>query len=101
MKIDLTKLGLDFRAPVFLFEGRHDPYCPPSLIWDYYETIKAPYKEFIWFDNSGHFPFFEEKQKFADELFQKVLPVPTKNSLTQLNLNCRHDSLLSAVGNPY
>jgi proline iminopeptidase len=46
MKIDLAKLGLDFRAPVFLFEGRHDPYCPPSLIWDYNESIKAPYKEF-------------------------------------------------------
>jgi pimeloyl-ACP methyl ester carboxylesterase len=57
MKIDLVKLGLDFRAPVFLFEGRHDPYCPPSLIWDYHESIKAPYKEFTWFDNSGHFPF--------------------------------------------
>jgi pimeloyl-ACP methyl ester carboxylesterase len=46
-KIDLTKLGLDFRAPVFLFEGRHDPYCPPSLIWDYHESIKAPHKEFV------------------------------------------------------
>ena len=23
------------RAPVFLFERRHDPYCPPYLIWDY------------------------------------------------------------------
>ena len=75
MKIDLTKLGLDFRAPVFLFEGRHDPYCPPSLIWDYNESIKAPYKEFIWFDNSGHFPFFEEQQKFANELVQRVLPL--------------------------
>ena len=75
MKIDLTKLGLDFRAPVFLFEGRHDPYCPPSLIWDYHESIKAPHKEFIWFDNSGHFPFFEEQQKFANELVQRVLPL--------------------------
>jgi hypothetical protein len=27
------------------------------------------------FENSGHFPFFEEQQKFADELFQKVLPL--------------------------
>jgi proline iminopeptidase len=75
MKIDLTKLGPDFRAPVFFFEGRHDPYCPASLIWEYIQTIKAPQKEFIWFDNSGHFPFFEEQQKFADELFQKVLPL--------------------------
>jgi proline iminopeptidase len=75
MKIDLTKLGSDFPAPVLFFEGRHDPYCPSSLIWEYSQIIKAPHKEFIWFDNSGHFPFFEEQQKFADELFQKVLPL--------------------------
>jgi proline iminopeptidase len=75
MTIDLTQLGADFRAPILFFEGRHDPYCPPSLIWEYSQSIKAPYKEFIWFENAGHFPFFEEQQKFADELFQKVLPL--------------------------
>jgi pimeloyl-ACP methyl ester carboxylesterase len=37
--------------------------------------MKAPHKEFIWFENSGHFPFFEEKQRFADELIQRVLPL--------------------------
>ena len=75
MTLDLTKLGYDFRAPIFFFEGRHDPYCPPSLIWDYSQTIKAPQKTFVWFDNSGHFPFFEEQQKFSDELIQRVLPL--------------------------
>ena len=71
-KIDLSKLGSDFRVPIFFFEGRQDPYCRPSLIWEYSQTLKAPQKEFIWFDNSGHFPFFQEQRKFADELFQHV-----------------------------
>ena len=71
-KVDLNQMGSDFRVPMFFFEGRQDPYCRPSLIWEYSQTIKAPQKEFIWFDNSGHFPFFEEKQKFADELFQRI-----------------------------
>jgi proline iminopeptidase len=74
-KADLSKLGFDFREPIFFFEGRYDPYCRPSLIWDYTQAIKAPQKEFVWFENSGHFPFFEEKQKFADELVQRVLPL--------------------------
>lgn len=74
-KIDLSKLGYDFRAPIFFFEGRHDPYCAPSLILDYSQTIEAPQKEFIWFEKSGHFPFFEEQQKFTDELVQRVLPL--------------------------
>jgi proline iminopeptidase len=75
MKVDLSKLGFDYRTPIFFFEGRHDPYCRPSLIFDYTQTIKAPQKEFVWFENSGHFPFFEEQQKFADELSQRVLPL--------------------------
>ena len=75
MKVNLSKLGFDFRVPIFFFEGRHDPYCPPSLVWEYSRTIKAPQKEFIWFENSGHYPFFEEQQKFGDELFQRVLPL--------------------------
>jgi proline iminopeptidase len=74
-RVDLTKLGLEFRAPMFFFEGKYDQYCPSSLIWDYSQTIKAPQTEFVWFNNSGHFPFFEEQQKFADELFQRVLPL--------------------------
>ena len=74
-KVNLDQLGSDFRVPIFFFEGRQDPFCLPSLIQEYSETLKAPQKEFIWFDHSGHFPFFEEQQKFADELFQQVLPL--------------------------
>jgi len=75
MKVDLNQLGSDFREPIFFFEGRRDPYCRASLIWEYSRTITAPQKEFAWFDNSGHFPFFEEKQRFADELVKRVLPL--------------------------
>ena len=76
-KVDLTKLGPDFRVPIFFFEGRRDPFCRPSLIAEYSQTINAPKKELVWFDNSGHFPFYEEKQKFADELDRRVLPLAT------------------------
>jgi pimeloyl-ACP methyl ester carboxylesterase len=74
-KVDLSKLGSDFRVPIFFFEGRYDPYSPSPVIVEYGEAIKVPHKGFIWFDNSGHFPFFEEQQKFADELVQRVLPL--------------------------
>jgi proline iminopeptidase len=74
-KVDLTQLGPDYRVPIFFFEGRRDPYARPSLIWAWYQTIHAPQKDFIWFDNSGHFPFFEENRRFTDELLQRVLPL--------------------------
>lgn len=40
--LDLTKLGPDFRATIFFFEGRQDPFCRPSLVWEYNKTIRAP-----------------------------------------------------------
>jgi pimeloyl-ACP methyl ester carboxylesterase len=73
LSINLNQLGSEFSAPIFFFEGRQDPYCRPALIWDYYQQIRAPEKDFIWFDNSGHFPFFEEQQKFAHEMAQRLL----------------------------
>ena len=75
MKVDLGELGPEFGTPVFFFEGRQDPYTRSSLIAQYVQTIKAPKKEFVWFEHSGHFPFFEEKQRFADELVSRVLPL--------------------------
>ena len=75
MEFDLTKLGPDFREPLFFFEGRLDPYCPGSVIADYIQTIDAPRKEIVWFEHSSHFPFYEEKQKFTDELVGRVLPL--------------------------
>jgi pimeloyl-ACP methyl ester carboxylesterase len=80
VSLDLNTLGLEFRTPIFFFEGRQDPFCRPSLIWEYSQVIRAPQKEFIWFDNAGHFPFFEERQKFTDQLFQRVLPLATSRS---------------------
>lgn len=71
-KIDLEKLGPDFRAPLFFFEGRQDPYCRPALVWEYFQSIQAPHKEFIWFEDSGHFPFFEEPERFTNELVQRI-----------------------------
>ncbi|HET7207494.1 MAG TPA: alpha/beta hydrolase [Terriglobales bacterium] len=73
--VDLTKLGFEFRVPIIFFEGRHDQYCRSSLIWDYSQRISAPHKEFVWFERSGHFPFYEEQQKFAEELRDRVLPL--------------------------
>ena len=74
-KIDLAKLGPGFGAPIFFFEGRQDPFCRPALVWEYFQSIQAPHKEFIWFENSGHFPFYEEPQKFTNELVQRIRPL--------------------------
>jgi pimeloyl-ACP methyl ester carboxylesterase len=54
--------------PVYFLTGRYDYTDPFSLTEDYYSKIKAPKKHLVWFEESAHFPFFEEPMKFAMEM---------------------------------
>jgi pimeloyl-ACP methyl ester carboxylesterase len=73
--MDVASLGSDFRVPVLFFHGRHDPYCRPALVEQYAATITAPRRELVWFEDAGHFPFFEDQQTFTNELFSRVIPL--------------------------
>jgi len=61
-----------YKVPVYFFVGKNDYTTPFELIVDYYKIIKAPEKQIIYFDNSAHFPFFEEPEKFCIEV-EKIL----------------------------
>ena len=74
-KVSFDQLGYGYHVPVFLLEGRHDPYTPSSVAKDYFDKMDDAQKQFEWFENSGHFPFIEESQKFTDYLVQRVLPL--------------------------
>lgn len=58
----------ELRVPVFFFLGRHDYNTPSQLAADYLERLHAPVKKVVWFEQSAHFPFFEEPARFHDEL---------------------------------
>lgn len=74
-KVNFADLGYDYHVPVFFMEGKHDPYTPSSIAKDFFEKMNDPDKHFVWFENSGHFPFTEEAQKFKDILVQQVRPL--------------------------
>lgn len=61
-----------YDIPVYFFVGKSDYTTPFELIEEYFNIIKAPKKDIIFFDNSAHFPFFEEPDKFCEEV-EKVL----------------------------
>jgi proline iminopeptidase len=65
----------DFRCPVFLFEGRHDLNVNADLAAQWFQTIKAPQKKLIWFEDSGHQVFEEEPGKTLVTLVDQVLPL--------------------------
>ncbi len=62
----------DYKIPVYFFVGSYDYTTPHQLITKYYYLIKAPKKEIVYFKNSAHFPFFEEPQKFCNEIIRLI-----------------------------
>ena len=41
----------------------------------YYEKIEAPYKELIWFEESGHNPLIDEADKFKTLLKERLMKI--------------------------
>jgi proline iminopeptidase len=64
---DFRKLD-SFPIPVFFLSGRHDWNVPQVLTEELYQRLKAPYKEQIWFEKSGHGPLEEEPTRFSEVL---------------------------------
>jgi pimeloyl-ACP methyl ester carboxylesterase len=56
------------RVPVYFFQGRHDYVTPSELVEEYLEKLRAPGKKIVWFENSAHYPFFEEPERFTEEM---------------------------------
>ncbi len=59
--------------PVYFIAGRHDWNVPAVLAEAFLKKLQAPYKEMIWFENSGHGPLEEEPEKFNAVMIEKLL----------------------------
>lgn len=72
-EVNLFETTTQFEIPIYFIEGRYDYNAPSSIVSKYYESIKAPSKELIWFENSAHFPQWEEPKKFHSVLKDKII----------------------------
>lgn len=64
-----------FQMPYYIFQGRLDQNTPASLVQAFYDSIEAPDKELIWFENSAHGPMGEEPEKFKKLMREKFLKI--------------------------
>jgi len=64
----------EVKIPVYFCLGRHDFEVPSPLSATYFETLKAPRKQLIWFERSAHMPNTEEKDTFNEFMINTVLP---------------------------
>jgi pimeloyl-ACP methyl ester carboxylesterase len=67
---DFFKQFPEVKIPVFFISGKYDYNTPWPLVEKYCNSLKAPHKEFIKFEKSGHNPVFEEPEKFNKEIIR-------------------------------
>ena len=61
------------KIPAYFFAGRHDWNVPASVTEKFLATLKAPKKELVWFENSGHEPLEEEAEKFNRAIIERIV----------------------------
>jgi pimeloyl-ACP methyl ester carboxylesterase len=62
-------------VPIVFMLGRHDWHVPSVLAARWFETIDAPAKRLIWFEQSAHNPPFAEPVEFMRAMTDDVLPL--------------------------
>jgi pimeloyl-ACP methyl ester carboxylesterase len=82
LRVDLFTSVPEIPVPVFFMEGRSDWESPYEIAERYFDAVKAPSKELIWFDRSAHLPNAEERDLFNEVMVTKVRPLslPSRTS---------------------
>ena len=62
-------------VPVFLFLGRHDTNLSSRVAAEWFESVKAPRKRLVWFEQSAHEVLVEEPGKVFLTLVNEVRPL--------------------------
>jgi pimeloyl-ACP methyl ester carboxylesterase len=74
-RIDLPQAVPALAMPVFFFLGRHDRTVAAEVSADYFDVLRAPSKELVWFEHSRHEPFLDEPAKLNAAMLEKVRPL--------------------------
>ncbi len=67
-QLDLTPQMAQFRFPVLVLQGRFDLNVTPDVSWAVAHNI--PGAQLVWFEKSGHLPYYEEPDMYASVVNQ-------------------------------
>jgi pimeloyl-ACP methyl ester carboxylesterase len=68
--VNLMERVPQVEVPVYFCMGRHDHVASTTLAQEYFDQLGAPKKTWIWFEESAHYPPFEEPEAFVKVLVQ-------------------------------
>jgi pimeloyl-ACP methyl ester carboxylesterase len=72
--LNLFTLVPALQMPVFFFVGRRDRWIPPETSVAYFNALKAPSKQLVWFEESAHEPFVDEPVRFNRTMLVRLRP---------------------------
>jgi len=70
MNVNLFNDENEYKIPLYFIQGHYDRILGQELLAEFNESIEAPKKEIILFNNSGHFPQFDEQDNFQKTLIK-------------------------------
>jgi pimeloyl-ACP methyl ester carboxylesterase len=73
--VDLPAVGTDFAIPVFIIQGQEDLTALPDLAKAYFDSIKAPRKQFFLVPGTGHEPSATQLNLALKVLTEQVRPL--------------------------
>jgi len=75
--LDLVRSTSTIDVPVVFFLGRYDRHADARVAAAYFDTLRAPVKRLIWFENSAHNVPFEEARLFNATLTREFQSITT------------------------
>jgi len=77
--VDLPALGTDFAIPIFMIQGKEDLTAVPELAKAYFDSIRAPRKQFLLVPGTGHEDSATELDITLKLLIDQVRPLAFDN----------------------
>ncbi len=75
--LNLIDKVAEWPIPVYIFQGAEDHFTDTSLAKEYFDSIKAPTKEFYLFEGNGHMASSENPKKYR-EIIKQILEKQNK-----------------------
>lgn len=73
MEKNLIETLKEQKVPVYIFQGKQDYQTTYMYAKEYYDSLKAPIKQFYTFEKSAHTPMIEEYDTFKEIILRDVL----------------------------
>ncbi len=75
IKVNLFKQVPVLEIPVYMIQGKYDKHTVTSVAKTYFDSLKAPTKQYFEFENSAHDPHIDEFDRYKIIMQSKVLKI--------------------------